>query len=330
MIVNVTKNKRIAATSTTLLAAVAACTAFGAGAASALDAGSAAGANGLTKTVVIGLDGTMLDQIKVADAPRLNQLIAEGTSGESSIAGHPTISGPSWSTILTGVWNDKHGVQDNSFTGARYDQYPTAFTQIEKANPAFGTQSISTWDGIATIAGSGAPKADVVTTTANAGGGAATDAATATAVADQIVSAGPDFIFTQLDQVDGAGHSAGTDGPGYQKALTRVDAEVGKIVDAVDTRAKATGETWTILVTADHGHTPTGGHGGQTPAEATTFVIARGVGYAAGATDNRYTIADITPTVLANLGVAVPDNLDGTPLAKTAPVLPEWFPAFGS
>ncbi|MFD4292442.1 alkaline phosphatase family protein [Rhodococcus sp. NPDC058505] len=327
-----TTNKHIAATTTTLLAAVAAGAVLAGPAAAQglgttiVDLGSTSGAPTPTKTVVIGLDGTMLDQIKAADAPRLNQLIAEGTSGESSIAGHPTISGPSWSTILTGVWNDKHGVQDNSFAGARYDQYPTAFTRIETANPELHTQSISTWDGIATIAGSGSPAADVVTTTANAGSVGATDTATATAVANQIASAGPDFIFTQLDQVDGAGHAAGTDGPGYQKALTRVDAEVGRIVDAVDRRAADTGEQWTILVTADHGHKPTGGHGGQTPEEATTFVIARGAGYAAGATDNGYTIADITPTVLTNLGVALPDNLDGAPLAKTAAVLP----VFGS
>ncbi|CRK52852.1 putative secreted nucleotide pyrophosphatase [Rhodococcus sp. RD6.2] len=326
----VTNHKRITATSTTLAAAVAACALVsGAASASALDLGSSTAA-GPTKTVVIGLDGTMLDFVKSADAPRLHQLIAEGVSGQSSIAGHPTISGPSWSTILTGVWNDKHGVQDNSFNGANYDEYPTAFTRIEAANPALGTQSISTWNGIATIAGSGTPTADVVTTTAGAGGLAATDTATATAVADQIVSAGPDFIFTQLDQVDGAGHSGGTTAAAYAESIARVDAEVGRIVDAVDKRAKDSGESWTILVTSDHGHKPSGGHGGQSVAETTTFVIARGAGYAGGTTDNSYTIADITPTVLDNLGIALPENLDGVPLAKTAPTQPSGFPSFGS
>lgn len=287
----------------------------------------------VTKTVVIGLDGTMLDHVKSANTPNLHRLIAEGTSGQSSILGHPTISGPSWSTILTGVWHTKHGVVDNSFNGSRYDQYPTAFTRIEQAKPELRTASISTWGGIATIAGSGDPRADVVVTTAGAGSDAATDAATANAVAAEITSNGPAFVFTQLDQVDGAGHSSGTAGPEYVPALERVDVEVGKIVSAVDARSKATGEKWTILVTADHGHKPAGGHGGQSAEEATTFVIARGPGYQAGVTDDEYAIADIAPTVLDNLGIAQPADLDGAPLPKTAPpatgslgLLPSWIP----
>ncbi|WP_175420424.1 alkaline phosphatase family protein [Rhodococcus sp. SGAir0479] len=304
-----------------------------AGVATASAGTAAAAPAAVTKTVVIGLDGTMLDQVKSANTPNLHRLIAEGTSGQSSILGHPTISGPSWSTILTGVWHTKHGVVDNSFDGSRYDRYPTAFTRIEQAKPELRTASISTWGGIATIAGSGNPDADVVATTPGAGSEAATDAATATAVAAEITSNGPDFVFTQLDQVDGAGHSSGTAGPEYVPALERVDAEVGKIVGAVDARSKSTGEKWTILVTADHGHKPAGGHGGQSAAEASTFVIARGPGYLPGATDDGYTIADIAPTVLANLGVAQPADLDGAPLAKTAAPatgslgpLPSWIP----
>ncbi|SEL41929.1 alkaline phosphatase family protein [Rhodococcus maanshanensis] len=294
--------------------------------------------NDPAKVVVIGLDGTMLDHIKTANTPNLHRLMAEGTTGSSSILGHPTISGPSWSTMLTGVWNTKHGVQDNSFNGARFDQYPTAFTQIERADPALRTEAISTWGGIATIAGSGSPTADVVTTTPDAGSEGATDTATATAVANEIAGNGPDFVFTQLDQVDGAGHATGTLGPAYNLAIEAVDLEVGRIVAAVDERQRNTGERWTVLVTADHGHRPLGGHGGQTPAEASTFVIVRGGGYRAGGIDNGYTMADIAPTVLEILGVPRPANLDGTALAKDAPVpppvaggstgaaLPSWVP----
>lgn len=86
-----------------------------------------------------------------------------------------------------------------------------------------------------------------MTTTPNAGNVGATDTATATAVANEIASKGTDFIFTQLDQVDGAGHSTGTLGPAYNKALEAVDIEVGRIVAAVDKRQQGTGEKWTVL-----------------------------------------------------------------------------------
>lgn len=287
----------------------------------------------VTKTVVIGLDGTMLDHVENANTPNLHRLMATGTTGRSSILGHPTISGPSWSTILTGVWHTKHGVVDNSFAGSHFDAYPTAFTRIEKADPARRTASFATWDGIATIAGSGDPKADVVSTARPAESEAAQDSETAAAAANEISTTGPDFVFTQLDQVDGAGHASGTAGPQYGAAIERVDVEVGRIVAAVDNRATASGEDWTVIVTADHGHKPTGGHGGQTAEEAATFVIARGSAYAPGATRDDYGIADITPTVLENLGVPRPADLDGVPLARTAPAatgslgsLPSWIP----
>ncbi|WP_459683035.1 alkaline phosphatase family protein [Rhodococcus sp. no. 34] len=311
--------KKIARTSAAITLLLAGAVAAGTATAAAIPGSSDLNPSAAEKTVVIGLDGTMLSHIKTADAPRLQKLIAEGTSGESSILGHTTISGPSWSTILTGVWDTKHGVKDNTYAGARFDLYPSVFTRLETAQPSLLTESISTWGGIDNIASSGTPKADVVVTTADAGSGAATDAATADAVARDITDKGPDLIFTQLDQVDGAGHSGGTNGAAYEESIASVDAQVGKIVDAVDQRAAKTGEKWTVLVTADHGHKPIGGHGGQTPAEATTFVIARGSGYAAGTNTDSYTIADITPTILQSLGVALPTDLDGKPLAKEAP-----------
>ncbi|WP_277833299.1 alkaline phosphatase family protein [Speluncibacter jeojiensis] len=320
-----TNNKRITAPHTRLTASAAALLAAAAAGtllASAAPASAAPAEHAKTiahtKTVIIGLDGTMLDHVKTANTPRLHRLLAEGTSGTSSIAGHPSISGPSWSTVLTGVWNTKHGVQDNSFAGANFVRYPSVYTRIETADPALRTESISTWGGIATIAGSGTPHADVVTTTPAEATETATDTATATAVARDIVDRGPDVVFTQLDQVDGAGHATGAASVEYRQALESVDVEVGRIVDAVDARARATGEKWTVLVTDDHGHKPSGGHGGQTPDETTTFVIARGPGYAPGVTRDDYRIADITPTVLANLGIAQPGDLDGRPLIKTA------------
>jgi arylsulfatase A-like enzyme len=83
----------------------------------------------------------------------------------------------------------------------------------------------------------------------------------------------------------------------------RADAQVGRIVAAVDARAAARpSERWTIVATTDHGHLPEGGHGGQTRDETAIFVIARGPDFAAGVTDAHYSLVDVTPTVLDLLG----------------------------
>ncbi|KAA8884786.1 sulfatase-like hydrolase/transferase [Nocardia colli] len=293
-------------------------------AATLLVAGPATGAPGLpgtgssgsnTKVVVIGLDGTMYKKIVEAKAPNLLALSEQGTLAQSSIAPHTTISGPSWATVLTGVWDTKHGIKNNNFDATPFAKYPTVFTQLETAKPELTTESIATWGPIATIAGSGDPHADVNIATAaqpDDPDESKIDAATADASAAAIAKDAPDFLFTHLDQVDEAGHSHGGASREYLDAVTRVDQQVGKIVAAVDARAAANPkEKWQIIVTADHGHRPTGGHGGQSADETANFVIARGSSFKPGA-KTKNSLVDITPTAVALLGVPASKDFDGT------------------
>ncbi|WP_330229741.1 alkaline phosphatase family protein [Nocardia sp. NBC_00508] len=281
----------------------------------------------VAKAVVIGIDGLMYRKIEQAQAPNLLRLAGAGLLSRSSIVPHITISGPSWATVLTGVWDRKHGITNNQFTAAPFARYPTVFTQLERARPGLKTQSIATWDQIATMAGSGSPRADVVVSTAPAPHDpdeSRTDAATAAAVVTAIGKFAPDLIFTHLDQVDRAGHESGGASRAYLDAVTRVDILVGRIVAAVDARAAAhPAERWTIIVTADHGHLPKGGHGGQSPDETTNFVIARGLDFRSGTTSTRATLVDITPTVLDIFDVAASPDLDGRSLRPgSAPIRP--------
>ncbi|MGW6425272.1 alkaline phosphatase family protein [Nocardia sp. NPDC055053] len=268
----------------------------------------------VAKVVVIGIDGLLFDKADRAQAPRLRHLAAQGLLSRGSIAGHITISGPSWASALTGVWDTAHGITGNEFDASPFLAHPSVFTRIERADPARHTVSIGTWHQIATIAASGDRRADVALTTTpdpRDSDEARTDAATATEVVAAIERTGPDLVFTHLDQVDLAGHRHGGASRAYLAAIRRVDVLVGQIVAAVDRRAaEQPREQWTVLVTTDHGHLPTGGHGGQTPAETANFVIARGAGFTSGTTTSAYTLIDITPTVLDLLGVP-PGRLDG-------------------
>ncbi|MFG1793045.1 alkaline phosphatase family protein [Nocardia sp. NPDC049149] len=268
----------------------------------------------VNKVVVIGLDGTMYAKIKETNVPNLKKLSADGALSQYSIRPHTTISGPSWSSVLTGVWDTKHGVKDNNFDETPFTKWPSVFTRLEKAQPQLNTAAIATWSKIATIAGSGNPHADVVVTTPPVPGDS-NESKTDTATADAAVAAigkGTDFLFTHLDQVDEAGHECGRVCQKYADAIRRVDVEVGKIVAAVDKRAASKpNEKWTIMVTTDHGHRTLGGHGGQSDAETSSFLIARGPDFKAGPTGGAYTFVDIVPTVLQLFGAPPADNLDG-------------------
>lgn len=216
--------------------------------------------------------------------------------------------------MLTGVWDTKHGIYNNTVTAKPFEKYPTVYTQLEKSKPELRTASIATWKPISIMAGSGTPSAEVNTATPAQPDDpteAKIDAATADASAAAVTDNGPDFLFTHLDQVDEAGHSHGGSSPDYLAAIERVDTEVGKIVAAVDARAKAhPNEKWHIMVTADHGHKPGGGHGGRSTDETANFLIVRGPSFKAGATGTG-SLVDITPTAVALLGVKPSPDFDG-------------------
>lgn len=84
-----------------------------------------------------------------------------------------------------------------------------------------------------------------------------------------------DVGFMYFCDADDAGHVHGlVEGTGYGDALSRIDAHVSRIVDAVTHRAQTLGEDWLVVLTTDHGHLDEGGHGGDDPRERESWVVA--------------------------------------------------------
>src|SRR4051812_12934347 len=84
--------------------------------------------------LLIGIDGCRTDALLAAQAPNLHRLRDEGAfSAKNDILGErrtaaETVSGPGWTSILTGVWADKHGVVDNGFR--QRSRYGTFFARL--------------------------------------------------------------------------------------------------------------------------------------------------------------------------------------------------------
>ncbi|MFE2586488.1 alkaline phosphatase family protein [Streptomyces sp. NPDC059378] len=270
------------------------------------------------KVLVIGLDGALLTRIKDADAPNLDALMAAGLTAPSSIYANPlapTLSGPGWSTLITGVWPDKHNVKDNAFTGARFTQYPDFLTRAETAKPSLTTYAVSSWAPITDTVFSGAVDTRVSTPSAEYDTGT-----TARAVA-RLRDGNPDAVFVQLDNIDHAGHSYGAASAQYLAAVAGADAQVGQMVAAVRSRATYAAESWLIMITADHGHTDAGGHGGSTPPERQTFLIATGPTLSPGSVRYDVKMPDVAASALAHLGIALDPawDLDGRPVQQPVP-----------
>nr|WP_281381998.1 alkaline phosphatase family protein [Nocardiopsis mwathae] len=264
---------------------------------------------------MIGLDGAMLDRITDAEAPRLGALMAAGLTAPSSMPVNlsvPTVSGPGWSTVLTGVWPAKHRVRDNSFGGNRLSRYPDFLTRIETVRPELATHAVSSWAPITDTLLS--PKVDERVSTP----GDEYDEGTTERAVARLRDADPDAMFVHLDNIDHAGHRHGAASREYLEAIRGADAQVGRMLDAVAARSSHGGEDWLIMVTADHGHTASGGHGGFSRAERQTFLVAAGGSITPGSERSDAKMPDAAASALAHLGITLdPEwNLDGRPLLR--------------
>ncbi|GAB1335818.1 hypothetical protein ACE1SV_24080 [Streptomyces sp. E-15] len=270
------------------------------------------------KVLVIGLDGVLLSRIKDAGAPYLHALMAAGLTAPSSIYADPlapTLSGPGWSTTITGVWPDRHNVKDNSFIDSRFTRYPDFLTRAETAKPDLSTYAVASRAPITDTVFSAQVDTRVSTPSAEYDTGT-----TARAVA-RLRDADPDAVFVHLDNIDHAGHTHGAASRQYLDAIRGADAQVGQFVAAVRARPGHSVEDWLIMVTADHGHTDAGGHGGSTLQERQTFLIATGSTPAPGSVRHDVKMPDVAASALAHLGVPLDPawGLDGRPVQQPAP-----------
>jgi hypothetical protein len=274
------------------------------------------------RVLVIAIDGANLSRI-LADDYNQNffDLMGVSTTSASSIVGHTTISNPSWTAILTGVWGERTGVINNVFTPWTYNTWPTVFNQLESIDRDIQTVAVGNWDVINGIAGAGSIPADQNVFIGQVAGDKnwlATDDAVADWTVDSISGLNgptPNFLFSYFVGVDENGHMYGAASEEYKLAIRNMDDNLGEILDAVAAR-EAMGEEWTVLVVTDHGHQPQVGlgHGFQSPAETGTFVIAEGTDFGDGLINPRYEIVDITPTVVSLFGGTPRAGSDGVSL----------------
>ncbi len=288
-----------------------------------------------THVLLIGTDGTNLDKILqyTWDNPNstgFQQLMEDGTTAATSIVGHTTISGPSWSTIMTGVWDSKSGVINNLFSPAPYTKWPTVINMLEAYNPGIATQVVADWKYINDMSGAGGFPADTNIYFNNSDfGGVWAD--TDQAVTDKTValingaqSNTPTFLFSYQVQVDEAGHSYGGGSAEYKQAVINVGGNIAEILDAIAASEQA-GVDWTVIATTDHGHQQSKGfgHGFQSPNETSSFIVFDKAGEHTGGLQNQsYSNVDITPTIVSLFGAPLRSDFDGVPMTtKTSGIV---------
>ncbi len=269
------------------------------------------------RVLIIGIDGCRPDALVKAYTPNLDALMSNATYSLDALTKPPTVSATGWSSVLTGVWGDKHGATDhNNFGHTHYDQYPDIFKFIEDSNPALHTASLVVWN----------PINDKIVRYADFEENFEADSTMADAVAKRMENGDDDVLFIHFDAVDHSGHYHGFD-PAikpYIETIEATDVLIGQILDSMRKRPDFKDEEWLILVTPDHGGTQKGSHGGESFEERNIFFIASGNTIANKKIEKTYNesthaydfsrtprIVDVPATVLAYLGIPIPAHFDG-------------------
>jgi predicted AlkP superfamily pyrophosphatase or phosphodiesterase len=280
------------------------------------------------KVLLVGIDGLRIDDALAARsadgapvAPALAALVGAGVLLPMRME-LPTISGPGWSSILTGATHAEHGVFDNSFHGHTLTRNADLLSRAYFADQSRTTFAASSWPPITDPAGPGpivAARPDEarrgvhrsVVRDGELYGYRWADGEIAATARFWIRYAEPDVSFVYLGEVDEAGHLYGGTSDEYTAAIARVDgllAEVERRTTSASTAGASTAggaeaEAWTVAVTTDHGHLDEGGHGGGEDVLRRSFLAMRTYGADAPALPERTSIEpwEIVPTLLERL-----------------------------
>jgi hypothetical protein len=269
------------------------------------------------KVLLVGWDGVRPDVLREVSTPNFDSLAGAGTFSDVAQTAHPTVSGPDWSSILIGVWPEKHGVHSNDFSSNQYTQYPDFFTRIESVNPELNTFVAVDWLPLGTETDGGPLVSDAVDRKVILDGYELgwheADSVAVEATLEELRTGDPDALFVYAGAPDEISHTIGGIGGEYREAIANADRQLGRMLAAIRARPTYPQEDWLILVCTDHGRTDTGGHGGDSPEESTVFYLASGPSAEVGRPSEAPAVVDLAVTALTHLGIEIDPawELDG-------------------
>lgn len=306
------------------------------------------------RVLFIGIDGCRADGMASAMerglAPNLKAVSESGdglftrkfyAGGEKDKPTHqPTISGPGWSTLLTGTWIDRHHVKDNKFIGARYQSYAHFMRHIKEEKPGAWCGSFVDWPPIHDIIADGSRVdgkefLDVkFTRVPDAKRHFVDNPEKDIEVRDAALSAlrerDPDAMFVYFGSVDEVGHGAidsragfSPDSTIYLNAISHIDSHIGELMRAVKARPKYAEEDWLVLITTDHGGRGNA-HGGDSDEERNIWLIAEGRRLPKDDLMTKPTGQDaIVPMIYQHLGIVPKPEWNPEPPPEPPPAEPE-------
>jgi hypothetical protein len=203
------------------------------------------------KIVVIGVDGIINTAIDYATTPGMDQLLTGASFSMNGYSGVPAYSSTGWSTLLTGVGAQKHGViTDKSFTGNRFQTYPSVVNRIK---------SVNTTTKVASIVRN-AQINELLNNNADYKFQYSTDQGVYDKSAELLKQADIGAVFVQFSSPAEVGEAVGYQlrEAQYVLAIQQIDKYVEQINAAIASRSTYANENWAVFLVSTHGGTESG------------------------------------------------------------------------
>jgi len=263
--------------------------------------------------VVLGIDGMSPDGVQKASTPKMDKLMQSGAFTMHARNVLPSSSSQNWASMIMGAGPEQHGITSNKWQLDDHELppvvktdagiFPTIFWLIKQNDPNAKVGAIYHWSDFGRLFEKSAVDKDETFDS---------EEATADAAVKYIKSDHPKFLFVHLDHVDGAGHKHGHGTDQYYATVSKADALIGEVVEALE--ASDMMENTLIIISADHGGKGTG-HGGESLGEVEIPILLYGAKVKKGIemTDPA-NIYDIASTVAFAFGYEQPKAWIGRPI----------------
>jgi predicted AlkP superfamily pyrophosphatase or phosphodiesterase len=279
------------------------------------------------KVLFIIADGIPASELEKASKPGFDAIINKGAYLPCYVGGEkggltesPTISAVGYNSLLTGTWTNKHGVVDNAIKNPNYN-YPTIFKVFKEAYPNKKIGVFSTWlDNRTKLVGDGLAQTNYLQVDYHRDGYELDtlqfphdkkafyihliDEKVVAQASQVIKDSAPDLSWVYLEYTDDMGHRYGKS-PELDTAISMLDKQMQKIMQAVSYRENNFNEDWLVIITTDHGRDALTGknHGGQSDSERNTWLI---MNKKPAKKVVKTAIVDIFPTIATYLNVQLP------------------------
>ncbi|HRO46841.1 LamG-like jellyroll fold domain-containing protein [Agriterribacter sp.] len=221
------------------------------------------------KVLLIGVDGIINTAIDYASTPGIDRLKANASYSMNGYGGVPAYSSSGWSTMLTGVSADKHGVTANkSFSGNNFMQYPSVVSRIKSAIPSIKMASVVRTPEVNTLLNQSADYTFQY----------ASDEEVYNKSVELLNQTDMGAVFVQFSSPAEVGEDVGFQlrQAQYVLAIQKIDQYVAGLQAAIQSRAGYADEDWNIFLASTHGGTESGIPQSTTPEEFNVPVILSG------------------------------------------------------